>query len=336
MAVLKVIDARPSDVAGAVRLPGLRWQRFTRPPVVEPDPNGSVEARAMAAEEAADPDMFRVESRAQFADGVSPYFQRAAVAKVFEPYGGRTLTRRTSGELQYDYRVHCDPALVNDFFSVMVAHGETAPADGFGIEYGHIVVDFYRVWRPQEFDHGRIDYTLVAAELRQLMTAFRPVSLTMDQFNSAYLLQDLHKWADRMGLPTECTEATATAASNAAMYEALKFSVNTGLVHCYADDPWRDDQNRTLLRAQLDAVQWDHGRVVKPRSAALGHLDLVDCLAQLVVQLTGDQSTVRRDMLLGSSAVTNADVFADRTMPRRTQQRGQGLPRTSLADLMGR
>lgn len=313
MPFVRVLEATPTTHATR-RLQAYRYQHFSRPIVCEPDRNGSVEQRAMAAEEAADPVSFRVESRGQFVDGVNIYFEPEMVGNVFEPFwNGRQLEEQEHGSLHIDYHIHCDPALVNDFFSMMVCHAETAPKpDEFGIRYKHLMVDFYKVWKPTDFAEGRMDYLAICNELKQYVKLFRPTSLTMDQWNSAYMIQELQQYATDNQIRCSCSEFTASQSRNFQMYEALKFSINTGLVHSYVDRSWRDEQGRSMLQAMLEQVQLVKGKIDKPRSQELGHLDLCDCLAVLCLQLIGDQRGLRRDMLTNNAAVSDSDIFANR------------------------
>ena len=308
----KVIDEAPAEQADT-KLQAYRWDPFSQPIMYRPDANGCIEERIMAAEERSDPTTFRVESRAQFVEGINTYFEHDAVENVFKPFwNDRVLTEESAGRVAYDYKIHCDPALVNDMFSVMVAHAEDAPEDdSFSIRYKHLVIDYYTVYKPQDFADGHIQYEAVLADIERLMTAFRPTSVTCDQFNSAFIVQTLQKYAANNGMSCQVYEETATGAKNFKMYENLKFSINTGLVHSYYDSMNKNENWRCLLQAMLEQVQLVNGRVDKPRSKEFGHLDLVDCVAVLCMQLLGDQSSMRRE-LLNSAFVDNSSVLQER------------------------
>lgn len=308
----RVIATAPTADAPERRLEALRRVEFARPIQYAPDPNGCLEERIMAAEERSDPVTFRVENRAQFVDGINSYFDPDAVRAVFTPWNGRTLEKATSGRLGVEYQMHIDPALVNDMFSVMVAHAEPGEPDEFGIPYHHLVVDEYRVYRPEDFPDGRISYSAVLDDIRGIITAFRPTIVSCDQFNSAYVTENLGSYVRERRLPTQVFEETATNEKNKTMYESLKFSINMGLVHSFKDgmnpsEPWR-----CMLQAMLESVQLVDGRLEKPRSKRLGHLDLVDCLAVLCIRLLGDQSDSRRSLLSPTSFVDNESIMRER------------------------
>lgn len=313
----RVIATAPTADAPERRLEALRRTHFDRPIQYPPNASGSLEERIMAAEERSDPVTFRVENRAQFVEGVNSYFDPDAVRAVFQPWDGRTLEKATSGRLGVEYQMHIDPALVNDMFSVMVAHAEDGGPDAFGISYRHLVVDEYRVYRPEDFPDGRISYSAVLDDIRGMISAFRPTIVSCDQFNSAYVTENLGSYVRERRLPTQVFEETATGQKNKMMYETLKFSINTGLVHSYEDrmnpsEPWR-----CMLQAMLESVQLVDGKLDKPRSKRLGHLDLVDCLAVLCVRLLGDQSQNRRDLLNPVSFIDNESVMREREVSAR-------------------
>lgn len=308
----RVVSENPIDSSPERSLEAFRHISFSRPIQYAPNPGGCLEERIQASEERSDPTMFRVENRAQFVEGINPYFDADAVSRVFEPWNGAQLRQTTSGRLGTEYQIHIDPALVNDMFSVMIAHSEQGDQDEFGISYRHLIVDWYRVYRPEEFPDGRIVYSSVLGDIQQMIIAFRPTVVSCDQFNSAYVTENLGSFVRSRNLSTQVYEETATNQKNSSMYETLKFSINTGLVHSYRDELNRGSDWRCLLHAMLDSVQLVNGKVDKPRSKELGHLDLVDCLAVLCSRMLGDQSSARRDLLTPVSFIDNSSIMRER------------------------
>ena len=335
MPYLKVVSESPAEQA-KLKASAYRWQRFSRPIQYKPDKEGNVEQKVMAAEEASDPISFRVEQRAQFVEGVNVYFEPSLVADVFQPWDGRTIEHASAGAVAHEYHIHCDPALVNDFFSMMVCHAEVAPKpDEFGLTYKHLVVDDMKVWKPQDFEKGRMDYPAICNELKHKVKAFRPKTVTMDQFNSAFMLQELQSYADYEGIGCSCYESTATRASNFQMYEALKFSIGNHLVHSYKDKSWRDEQGRSMLQAMLEQVQMENGTITKPRTKELGHMDLCDCLANLCMRCIGDQSDLRQ-RLVRSSAMQDNELFQHRQTMSQLANKHNASPYRQIANMFGR
>ena len=246
------------------------------PTAVPPDPNGSPLAQILASKEKDDPYGFRVEYRGQFADSMHQYFNPDIVKAIFTL---KAPQMKRQGANQY--RMHCDPARVNDDFSWMVAHKE-----------GDILkVDLYGVFRASDFPLHVINYEKVEEKLQQLIKAFRPVSVTFDQFNSAFLVDRLQSFARNSQIRTQVKAIPATAKSNREAYETLKRQMGAGFVESYSDDLNIVDRSRSLLEASLDLVQENDGKISKPRLTGYGHLDLVDCLADLCLEFQeGGQS----------------------------------------------
>lgn len=308
MTFWKVVEEAPVDRADGT-LKGYRWVRFNRPIQFSPDEDGNAGQRIQAMEEKTDKISFMVENRAQFVSGTHVYLEPSMVEDIFKPFwDGRTLEEHDRGTSDNEYHIHCDPAVVNDMFSVMVAHKESAPEDDeFGVRYEHLIVDCYMVYRPSDFDDGIISYSEVLDDIKKLMTMFRPRSVSMDQFNSVLLIQELKNFSRSIRLNCNVFEENATNTKNTSMFEAMKFSINNRLVHSYRDDLNIDDSNMCLLEGMLKEVQYVNGKVVKPRSVAYGHCDLVDCLAVLTNRLIGNQRTLRTDLLKNSAFISNAE-----------------------------
>lgn len=254
---------------------GLEWDDM-EPKAVEPKEDGTPRERDQWRTERLNPQRYRVEYRAQFADSAYAYFDPALVKACFDT----NLTEQTRFAPGVAYRVHCDPGRVNDYFSLMVAHAE-----------GDLLIeDRAMVFRPEDADGHTLDYLRIEEALRGVLDAFRPVSMTFDQYNSAYLIDALNAYAPRINLDCRIGEETATKAKNRDMYENLKLLINEGKVKCYKDRLNTREKDRCLLEASLCKIEIANGKVFKPREPGFGHLDLVDCLAVLGLQLSDDMA----------------------------------------------
>lgn len=253
------------------------WETYENPPegmhptAVPPDPDGSPLAQILAGKEKNNPYGFRVEYRAQFADSMHQYFNPDIVKAIFSLPGA--VTKRQGAN---QYRIHCDPARVNDDFSWMVAHKDQDV----------LKVDYYGVFRASDFPLHVINYEKVEEWIQSLIKAFRPVSVTFDQFNSAFLVDRLNSFARASNIRTQVKAVPATAKSNREAYETLKREMGAGLVASYSDNLNIVDKSRSLLEASLDLVQENDGKIAKPRLTGYGHLDLVDCLADLCMEFS--------------------------------------------------
>ena len=241
------------------------------PTAVPPDPHGSPLAQILATKEKADPYGFRVEYRGQFADSMHQYFNPDIVKDIFKLKGA--VTKRQGAN---QYRVHCDPARVNDDFSWMVAHKDKDV----------LKVDWYGVFRASDFPSHTINYEKVEAWLQKLLKDFRPVSVTFDQFNSAFMVDRLNSFARSSSIRCNVKAIPATKQTNREAMENLKREMGAGLVESYSDTLNIVDPSRSLLEASLDLVQEHDGKISKPRLAGYGHLDLVDCLADLCLEFS--------------------------------------------------
>lgn len=247
-----------------------------KPKAVEPKEDGTPFQQAQWREERLNPQRYRVEYRAQFADSAYSYFDPALVKACFDN-DLREQNRFTPG---ISYRVHCDPGRVNDYFSLMVAHAE-----------GEILVeDKAVIFRPEDAEGHTLNYKDIDLSLRGILEAFRPISMTFDQFNSAYLIDSLQEYAQTANIACQIGEETATHSKNTDMFENLKLLINEGKVKCYKDSLNSREKDRCLLEASLCKVEIANGKIFKPREPGYGHLDLVDCLAVLGLQFSDDMA----------------------------------------------
>ncbi len=97
-----------------------------------------------------------------------------------------------------------------------------------------MVVDLIRVWRPSDYPNHTINYRQVTRDITDLLIAFPLQSFTLDQFNSAGLLDELAHFArtdPRLQRRPHVSVRHATAPSNLATAESFKTAVLRGLVH---------------------------------------------------------------------------------------------------------
>ena len=255
------------------------------PKVVEPKKDGTAREQAEWRKEHLNPAWYRREYRAQFSDSAYAYFDPERVKLCFAG-DLKEQQRFTPGVA---YRIHCDPGRVNDYFSIMIAHAE----DGLLVEDKAIVL------RPEDAPGHTLNYQEIEGQLISLLSAFRPVSVTFDQYNSAYLIDSLRSAASRLNLDCEVGEETATHVKNQDMFENLKLLINEGKVRCYRDGLNIMEKDRCLLEASLCKVEDVNGKIVKPRETGYGHLDLVDCLAVLGMQFADDLAGTGEDWTEG-------------------------------------
>ena len=253
----------------------VKWGAM-EPKAVEPKEDGTPRERDQWRTERLNPQRYRVEYRAQFADSAYAYFDPQLVKACFDT----NLKEQMRFIPGVAYRVHCDPGRVNDYFSLMVGHAE-----------GDLLIeDKALVFRPEDCEGHTLDYLKIEEALRGVLEAFRPISMTFDQYNSADLIDALNSYASQINLDCQIGEETATKAKNRDMYENLKLLINQGKVKCYEDRLNTREKDRCLLEASLCKIEIANGKIFKPREPGYGHLDLVDCLAVLGLQLSDDMA----------------------------------------------
>lgn len=317
----------------SVIIPGPRFENAIQ---VEPDIKGDTKERAMARMESANPDMFRVERRAQFLSTQNPFLDQAKVEKIFSPFwNGRELSMRDYGVPKYTYHMHADPAKSGADFAVMIAHTEQArEPDVDGLFYDHLIVDWYKVYQPKDFDNGEINYLLVLEDLKEKMVTYPTLrSLTMDQFNSVMPLQTLKKFAKARDRRINISEQTFTNKWNQTMFSALKTAVNLGWVHAPVDSYFKN--GACLLEQELLFLEENDGKVTKGKNEDVRKDDLVDCLGVLTVQLLGDQiHSVNKQ--LDETSLSMASNTQNKTLFNSESEYGARIgARDTLNDLYG-
>ncbi len=260
---------------------------FTGPIMAPPDMNGDDLSRQAARMEQQDPIGFKVEMRSQFVDGRFTYFMPDQVARIFAPYNGRQLVMRRIASPQWTYRMHADAGLVNDYFAAMVGHSEP------GEQGLHLIIDWYNVWRPEDYADHTIPYRQVLAELQSLVVPFRLASFSMDSWNSELFLREIEATAQNHQQDTTVSILDSSHENQTRMMEQLKKMMIDGRVHSPVDDLNRRETNRCLLEAMLDRVEMVDGKITKPRVPGFGHLDLVDCVMALADAIKQDETQER-------------------------------------------
>lgn len=297
---------------------------FTGPIMAAPNMNGDDLSRQAARMEQQDPIGFKVEMRSQFVDGRFMYFQPDQVSRIFAPYNGRELVMRRQAFPQWTYRMHADAGLVNDYFAAMIGHGEP------GENGQHLVVDWYNVWRPEDYADHTIPYRQVLASLKQLVAPFRLASFSMDSWNSELFLREIEATAQQNQLDTTVSILDSNHENQTRMMEQLKKMMIEGRIHSPMDDLNRRETNRCLLEAMLDRVELVDGKITKPRVPGFGHLDLVDCVMALADAIRQDETEYQAprygvipapaynpmNIIPGSAAMSNTGLNQEHPIPR--------------------
>lgn len=278
-------------------------RRFRKSIMVSPDwPSEDLneEERAMQTqeklEEKANPESYRVERRADWAEVVDAYLNPLVVDRVFAPSfqtqhmpEPRQIKAGSSGTYQYQYAAHLDPSSTTAGFGFALGHLELFPdpewPDGVS---KHVVFDLVKRWNPADYPGHTIDYLKVAAEVLQIIQWFHPYEVTFDQFNSKMPIQWLNQQLQKKNLQhqTRVFEITNTNKDNWHKWENMKTGMNLDLVHIPNDCPDSDYSELELKFLQKK----ESGQVPKVEKQTVGPVqtkDIADCIREVCFKLTG-------------------------------------------------
>lgn len=144
---------------------------------------------------------------------------------------------------------------------------------------GHVLVDKIRVWRPEDFEGGVIDFLTVYADILQDFSDFNIVDASFDQHQAVMIIELLKKdvpmLGSRFGTAT-IHEIVHTRSTNRATADILRPALDQGQVHAYAHE---------LLEEELLYLQEINDKVDHPSSGPVQTNDAATCLMVLVERL---------------------------------------------------
>jgi hypothetical protein len=248
--------------------------------------------------EAANPEKFKVERKAQFAEVEDAYLNPDKVDAMFEPFwGNRRLGPNLTSQIRYGYEMHMDPGLSNANFALCIAHLEDSPVpDEHGFFWPHVVVDFLKAWQPKDFPDHTIDYVQVEQEIEEFIGKFPSMNeATSDRWNSASMIARLKM---KFGNRPRIRVAEFTKEENHQRAEYFKSALNLGWVHCYRDNFFGEGQS--LLEQELKFLSVDkQNRVVKQDFGPVTTKDMADCLFEVTYRLLHESLDSWQRALLG-------------------------------------
>lgn len=316
-------------------------RRFKQAIMVSPDwPDAlcpSTADKAVRAEERLEeqknPETYRVEYRAEWADVIDAYLNPTNVDKAFstayEPTDG--------GRFMYMYHGHCDPSSTTAGFGMALAHIEQQPSIYFEDAMDdHIVFDLVKKWDPADFENHTINYIAVQEEILEKINLYRPNRFTFDQFNSIGMIQWLREQTGNMGISTQLGQNVATKNKNWEMWENFKTALNLGFVHipvaCGTESiytGWGEDSHYAMR--ELKALQKKNGRVENQDAGPTTTDDIAVCIAQCTHELIGSYVSNYAQRQLGN-AVLQTGALGGYGIGRPSAGRLSQNPREALND----
>lgn len=303
------------------------WERWAEIPLYPGGPTSAPIRRAIVAEDDVDleqlrrtnPEMYRVEFAAQWAEVTDAYLRRDMVEAMFLPWGDPPITmQEQGGPLSNRYVAHCDLSLVGDNTALVIGHNayDESAAEGTKPD---IVIDLIRVWCPGDFPDGLIDYDIIEEELRRCLAAFRLERLTFDSFNSATMIKHLQDYAHDLGRHPAIHVVNPSHTHNRQVAEQLKATLYEGRIR----SPLHQLAHDELLFLTDDGYRVDH-----PTTGPCTTKDIADALMEVVSALNEmefDPGYRLRSTQLGGRRSMSQEEMFDRLGTPRSGRGGQNL-----------
>jgi len=247
---------------------------------------------AMIRLEKREPDAFKVERLSQWAEVTDAYLNPKIVERMYEPFKDATgelrhLEEQRTGTMGFIYRGHCDPSKSNANTAAMICHIEAIPDPEDGEIWFHVIVDWQKVWNPEDYDEHQVDYEEIEEELVETIARFNTLKVfSFDQYGGFVTLPRLKKRLKEIKHKAIVKEEQFQNASNDRRAERFKSALGMNWVHSYKDEFGPD--GTCLLEQELKFLQEVNGRVKKQDFGPVQTKDLADCLMVCVDQLLED------------------------------------------------
>ena len=248
----------------------------------------------MVSLEKREPDVFRVERLSQWAEVTNAYLNPKMVERMFEPYVDAEgelveLEEQEEGRFSVIYHGHCDPSKSNNNTAAMIGHVEKIPDQEDGEEWYHVVIDWMKVWDPENYPDNQIDYEEIEEDLVDILCKFKTTKVfSFDQYGAFVTLPRLKKRLLQVRPPhkVKIREDKFTKESNMRRAERFKSAIGMNWVHSYRDI--FGPNGSSLLEQELKFLQETNGKVDKQKFGPIRTSDLSDCLMVIVDQLLED------------------------------------------------
>jgi hypothetical protein len=259
------------------------------------------------------PEKYKVEAYARFAEVVDAYLNATMVERVFagrpkileevlvyEPYFEDPvgLTSRNI----HRYKAHLDPSSTTAGFGFAMGHLEEF-TDPDGAIYDHVVFDIIKRWNPATFPGHTIVWETVIDEVYGYIDLFRPFEVSMDHYQTMDPSQRLRTLVAPLGDSIQVVVKQPTNESNWNRAETFKTAINLGLVHApnNTDDHELAANELKFLQQQNTAGRWP--KVEKQDIGPVTTKDMADCMMEVVWTLLGNRVLAEMRRNLSENAV---------------------------------
>ena len=261
-----------------------------------------------------EPDVFKVERLSQWAEVTNAYLNPKMVDRMFEPFMDakgelRELEMQSEGKFSIIYHGHCDPSKSGANTAAMICHVEKISDPDDGEEWYHVIVDWMKVWNPEDYEDNQLDYEEIEEELVDILCDFRTTKIfSFDQYGAFVTLPRLKKRLKLVNPPhkVKINEEKFTKESTMRRAERFKSALGMNWIHSYKDN--YGPGGTCLLEQELKFLQEINGRVDKQKFGPIRTSDISDCLMVCVDALLEDNfvKLEMRDRLSGANLSVGA------------------------------
>ena len=302
----------------------------------------------MASEERSDPDAFKVEVRANFAEVIDAFLRPEMVDRMYDPAWNEEvlgfIPKPTTGAVAFTrYKGHADPASTGPAnFGIAIGHLVEVKNPDTGILEQHVVFDLINAWFPEDFVNENdkdapptIDWLEIVPEISHLINAFRPYEFTFDQYETDMPVRELERRVREQGIDTNVFIKNYGNERNYHRARNFRTALNLGRIHAPHPDTYNPLATRNpieLSRNELKRLQETKTAHGKPKVdhvtfGAIKTKDIADCMMEVVDALIGDSLSTEHGLLTQAPAFGAQGGFSIK--------RGNTEQFAELADLYG-
>lgn len=293
-----------------------------------------------AEDEEIDPDAFKVEKRAQWAEVINAYLNPKIVERMFAPLvfdengkllgsegyfnhnhypGQQALVECTGceeeeqvasrlevkeqnfGIIGFTYRSHADPSESGANFGFAIGHTQ-AYEEADGDVWSHVIIDKLMVWKPHQYPDHQLPYDDILEEIGDMIEKFPTMTIfTVDQFSALPTLSRLKR---RFGTKLRLNKDVFTDTKNKERFERFKSALGLNWIHAYRDN--FGTNGNSLLEEELKFLQTVNGKVVKQETGPVRTKDLADCFDDETEVLTENGWKLFADVIRGEKVATRS------------------------------
>lgn len=257
------------------------------------------------AEEAANPENYKVERRGKFAEVTAAYLNPEMVDIIYmgvpesseiDPDTQKEIRKYTQLNTNwgqgatnlFKYKAHLDPSSTTAGFGFALGHIEMFKNHRDEMEE-HVVFDIVKRWNPKDFPGETIKWDTVINEVIGYCDLFRPYEVTFDQFQSAEPVQTLKYALHERGIEgVNVYVNTATLEKNWYRAETFKTAINHHRVHAPNDTEDAELSCNELKFLQVKNTGGRYPRVDKQDFGPVTTKDIADCMMEVVQGLIGN------------------------------------------------